>query len=187
MIKKAKISRVRVPLKIYLRGVFDFWFSSKKESTWSPDKLIEFVSNIKLILPKYLNLNHILNILSIGTQKQFLLLAREKNIFFRGSNSSHTPGLKVEGPFKGCYVVFHLLPFLPSLFLSPFFSFPYLPFSYTFPFFSFLFHIFSPKWHRVISRGGDSYFPIYRLLEMKLRIFTINTEWNWVFTKYAIP
>ncbi len=53
-----------------------------------------------------------------------------------------------------------ILPYFA--FILPFFSFsfPFLPFSFTFsPFFSSPFHIFPPKWHRLIfSPGGGGIF-----------------------------
>ncbi len=56
------------------------------------------------------------------------------------------------------------LIFFPLSFFCPFSSF----FFYIFPFFSSPFHIFSPKWHRLIfyppPGGGRGYFPTYRPL-----------------------
>ncbi len=54
---------------------------------------------------------------------------------------------------------------LPFYFPFLSFSFPFLPFSFTFSPFSFSpFHIFSPKWHRLIFPPPGGYFPKYRPL-----------------------
>jgi hypothetical protein len=40
-------------LKVHLHEIFDLWFFSSKEPTWSPDSYPKFVSNIMSNSPRY--------------------------------------------------------------------------------------------------------------------------------------
>ncbi len=94
---------------------------------------------------------------------------------FRSENDIYSPPPSENDIFSPLAThCFFLLPSWPfclnsSLFCNYFtrllplfsFSFPFLPFSFTYsPLFSSPFHIFSPKWHRLISpsQGGGGIF-----------------------------